>query len=118
MTNPDTRVENAVDAPPGQPANGREILDAVEEHGDLRDGDSWGPWTWNDSAQTLDYSGPGYEGHPYGVDVEEILHADDPDAEAWDWVRHVAEKRWDPPAIRCLVLALRTVLRQLEGGER
>lgn len=114
MTNPHDRVESAagIATGSGHLVCMRDVVDAMEEHGDLRDGDCWGPWVWNEDRMALEYTGGHYAHHPYGVDVEAILDADDPDAEAWDWVRHVAGKRWDPPAIRCLVLGLREVLRQ------
>lgn len=117
--NPHERVEAAMREEGDR--TGVWTLDEVgrldDEHGDLRDGDRWGPWVWNEDHLTLDYVGGRYAHRPYGVDVERILNADDPDAEAWHWVRHVAGKRWDPPAIRCLVLALREVLRQTRGGD-
>lgn len=118
MTNPKTRVDSALDqgGDVPNPVCLRDAVAAMERHGDLRDGDTWGRWTWNEHDRTLDYTAGIYAGAPYSVDVEGILDADDPDAEAWDWVRHVAAKRWDPPAIRCLVEALSEVLRQRGGG--
>lgn len=108
MTNPAERVEEALDST--RLICMADWLEADREHGDLRDGDSWGPWTWNETALALEYTGPPHQAAPYRVDVESIFEAENPDAETWDWVRHVAAKRWKPPALRCLVLALKAVL--------
>lgn len=103
MSNPTKRIDAALEVherPIGDATAvcAAAILAVSEEHGDLRHGDRWGPWVWNEASWTLDYTGPGYAGHPYGVDVEGILDAEKPDAEAWDWVRHVAAGGTRPPS--------------------
>lgn len=112
MTNPNERVEAALSALEDEHGcvDMADALPVIRQHGDVRDGDSWGRWTYRAEANVLEI-------RPFGREAPYRYHVDlgrcETEADAWDWVRHVAAKRWATDAD---VGALFRGLRSLAGG--
>lgn len=109
MTNPNERVDRALDrrarrsgGPLPRAISMAELEEVFGEHGDLRDGDRWGRWTYHAGPRVLCL-----EEKAYDVDLDRCRTAE----EVYDWIVHIAGKVWATDAdIGALVRALRVVV--------
>jgi hypothetical protein len=88
--NPTARLDDALRARSPDFITLADVDALMAEHGDLRDGDRWGRWTYDASVNVLSIPAYGPTTLPYEVDLDRCGS----ELDAWGWAAHIGRKVW------------------------